>query len=87
VAAYVWQAAVVMGVVSVVLAVGFVQYSLNVSESPQGRYFFLLLLPLAILFTGGLYVLPPGRIPKVLALSVPILWLAGANFVGLVIVR
>jgi hypothetical protein len=85
--ANVWQAAVVMSVVSVALAVSFIQYSLNVAEAPQGRYFFLLLLPGAILFTGGLYALAPGRVLKALALSVPILWLAAANFVGLVIVR
>jgi 4-amino-4-deoxy-L-arabinose transferase-like glycosyltransferase len=85
--AYVWQAATVMTAVGILLVISFVQYSLNVAEAPQGRYFFLLLLPGAILFTGGLYALSPGRVLKVIALSVPVLWLAGASFVGLVIVK
>ena len=69
------------------LVVAFVQYSLQVAESPQGRYLYLMLLPAALLFTGGLYALPPRRIPKVIALSIPILWLGAMNAVGLGLVK
>jgi len=53
----------------------------------QGRYLYLLLLPAALLFTGGLYALPPHRILKTIALSLPLLWLGVLNFVALALVR
>ena len=43
----------------------------------------LLLLPAALIITGGLYALPPTRLLKVLALSIPLAWLAVMNMVGL----
>jgi 4-amino-4-deoxy-L-arabinose transferase-like glycosyltransferase len=84
---YAWQAVSVLAVVGIALVVGFVQYSLQVAEAPQGRYLYLILLPVALLFTGGLYALAPHRILKVLALSIPILWLGAMNIVGLGVVR
>jgi hypothetical protein len=83
---YAWQAAVVLVVVGIALVVAFVQYSVQVAEAAQGRYLYLMLLPAALLLTGGLYFLSPHRILKVIALSIPILWLAGANFIGLTLV-
>ena len=82
-----WQAAIILVVVSAALVVAFVQYNLTVAESPQGRYLFMALLPGGVLFTGGLYALAPHRALKAVALSIPILWLASINFVGLLIVR
>jgi hypothetical protein len=82
-----WQATLVMGVVAVTLAINYLQFSVNVGFQAQGRLLFLLLLPAGLLFTGGLYALAPGRGGKILALSVPILWLAGMNAVGLVLIR
>jgi hypothetical protein len=81
-----WQAALVFGVVSLALFVAFIQYNMRAAAAPQGRYFYLLLLPGAILFMGGLYALVPNRVARVVLLSVPVLWLAIANFVGLLTV-
>ena len=83
----IWQATIILAMVTAALVAAFIQYSLTVDDSPQGRYLFVALLPGAILFTGGLYALAPGRVLKAIALSVPIVWLASMNFVGLVIVR
>ena len=73
--------------VGIALLVAFVQYSLQVGEAAQGRYLYLLLLPAALLFTGGLYALPPHRILKTMALSLPLLWLGVMNFVALRLVQ
>jgi hypothetical protein len=83
----VWQPVVVMALVAVLLLNSFVQFSLTVAVQAQGRYLYLLLLPAALLFSGGLYALVPGRIPKTIALGIPILWLAAWNTVGLSLVR
>jgi 4-amino-4-deoxy-L-arabinose transferase-like glycosyltransferase len=80
---YSWQAVSVLFLVGIALVVAYVQYTLQVAEAAQGRYLYLMLLPAALLFTGGLYALAPHRILKVIALSIPILWLAVMNFVGL----
>jgi 4-amino-4-deoxy-L-arabinose transferase-like glycosyltransferase len=85
--AHAWQAAIILVVVSVALILAFIQYNLAVTDSPQGRYLFMALLPGAILFTGGLYALAPHRVLKAIVLSIPILWLATINFVSLVLVR
>jgi hypothetical protein len=86
--AYAWQAAVLLVGTAVLLAYSFVQYSLTVALSAQGRYLFpALLLPGGLLCTGGLYVLARGRRLAPPALSIPILWLAAWNAVGLLVVR
>lgn len=85
--AYVLQAGFLMGLTAVLMGVSFVQYSLNVALSSQGRYFFLLLLPVALLFTGGLQALLPGRVLKAIGWSALMLWLATVNIVGTVLVR
>jgi hypothetical protein len=84
---YVLQAACLMGLTAILVGFSFVQYSLNVALSAQGRYFFLLLLPAALLFTGGLQALLPGRVLKAISVSMLMLWLAIANIVGTVLVR
>ncbi len=76
-----------MGLTAILVGFSFVQYSLNVALSAQGRYFFLLLLPAALLFTGGLQALLPGRVLKAISVSMLMLWLAIANIVGTVLVR
>jgi 4-amino-4-deoxy-L-arabinose transferase-like glycosyltransferase len=81
-----WQSVLVMALVAAVQLVAFVQFSLNVALEAQGRYLFLLLLPAALLFTGGLHALAPGRLLKTVALSAPLLWLAFWNVVGLTLV-
>jgi 4-amino-4-deoxy-L-arabinose transferase-like glycosyltransferase len=82
-----WQPVAIMLAVSATLIAGFLQFNIAIAFQAQGRYLGLALLPGALLFTGGLYALPPGRWLKRLALSAPLLWLAGLNAVGLLIVR
>src|SRR5262249_24918962 len=84
---YAWQSVVVLAAVAIALVVAFVEYSLQVADAPQGRYLYLLLLPGALLFTGGLYALPPHRILKIVAFSLPIVWLGAMNFVALGLVK
>jgi hypothetical protein len=79
--AHVWQAGVIMAVTAATALYSFVQFSLTVAEQAQGRYLYLLL------FTGGLHAFPPGRWARTLALSLPLLWLAGWNVAGLLLVR
>lgn len=83
---YSWQAWVVMSVVAAVLAASYLRFNLTVAMQAQGRYLFLLLLPASLLFTGGLYALPPGRVLKTIALAVPLLFLAYLNLAGLALV-
>jgi hypothetical protein len=80
------QAALVMGVAAGLLAVGYIQFSTTVAFQPQARYFFPVLLPAGLAFTGGLHALAPGRVLKVLALAAPLLWLSLLNVSGLGIV-
>lgn len=84
--AHTWQAGLVLAVAGGAVLFSFLQNSLIVASQPQGRYLFLALLPAALLFTGGLYALAPGRQGKLLALLVPILWLAVMNAVGVALV-
>lgn len=78
--AYMWQAVAIMGVVVVSLMVGYLQFNLSVALQPQGRYFFTALLPMAMLFTGGLYALASLPAPKAIAKRFPSLWMALSNF-------
>ena len=80
------QAAFSMAAVAITLLVGYMQFNLTVAFEAQARYFFLLLLPFALLLTGGLYALVPGRLTKSLILAIPLAWLGMLNIVGLVIV-
>jgi 4-amino-4-deoxy-L-arabinose transferase-like glycosyltransferase len=59
-----WQASLVFLAVGLTLFVGYVQYNAKIAYQPQARYFFILLLPGALLLTGGVYafaVRPPLR--------------------------
>jgi hypothetical protein len=80
---YAWQAGVAMLAVASALVVGYLRFNLTIGFQPQARYFFMLLLPLSMLYTGSLYALVPGRRLKAVALSVPLLWLAFLNVEGL----
>jgi hypothetical protein len=82
-----WQASLVMALVAITLVSSDIQFSATVGFQPQGRLLFLVLLPAGLLFTGGVYVLAPGRVIKVVALSVLIVWLAYMNAVSLAVVR
>ncbi len=85
IAASTWQAVVVMAAATATLFVGYMQYNLLVAFAPHSRYLFPVLVPIGLLLTSGLYFLAPGRSAKVVALSVPLLWLAVLHAVGLAI--
>ncbi|HMA36245.1 MAG TPA: DUF2142 domain-containing protein [Chloroflexia bacterium] len=80
---FAWQAAAILGVTTGTVLYSDVQFSMTVAFQAQGRYLFFLLLPGALVFTGGLYGLVPGRPLKIVALSLPLLWLAAMNAVAL----
>jgi hypothetical protein len=78
-----WQAAVIFAVMGIVLLFGFVRFNATIAIQPQGRYFFILLLPAALFLTVGLYAFTrPGR-PRVIAMSGLLLILAALNAISL----
>jgi hypothetical protein len=52
-----WQAASIFLAIGAALLAGFIQYNAKIAYQPQARYFFLLLVPGALLLTGGLHCL------------------------------
>ena len=78
-----WQAGLVMAVAVVAVVIAYVQFNVTVAFQAQGRYLFPVLLPAALLFTGGLYALLPGRWLKTLGLSLLLAWLGLLNMIGL----
>ncbi len=83
---FAWQAALVMAVAAGGIIAGYVQFNATVAFQAQGRYMFPLLLPAAMLFTGGLHALLPGRWLKTLGLGLLLIWLSLLNMVGLTVV-
>lgn len=83
--AYAWQAAAAMLAVALTLVAGYLRFNLTVGFQPQARYFFILLVPISILLTGGIYALVRNRVLRIIALGVPLLWLAFLNVAGLAV--
>jgi 4-amino-4-deoxy-L-arabinose transferase-like glycosyltransferase len=81
--AYVWQSTLVMAVASVLMVYAFYRYNAEVASQPQARYFFTLLLPLALVFTCGLFSLIPWRAVKMVCVIALLTWSAIMNGVGL----
>jgi 4-amino-4-deoxy-L-arabinose transferase-like glycosyltransferase len=50
-----WQGLLIFLAVGSTLLVGYIQYNAKIAYQPQARYFFILLLPCALLLTGGVY--------------------------------
>jgi hypothetical protein len=89
-AAYMWQSALAIAASSAMLTVGFMQFNLTVAFQAQGRYLFPMILPAALMFTGGLYMLTTlirNRFLSAVVLAIPLIWLAVCNFIGLLIVN
>jgi hypothetical protein len=80
---YARQAVLAMAIVTATLVFLFVRYSREVAFSPQGRYFFPVLLPLGLVFTGGLYFLSSTRVPRILGVASLLLWMLYLNVEGL----
>ena len=74
-----------MIVVAIIMVASYLQFSFTVAFGPQGRYLFPLLLPMALLFTGGVNALPTRRL-TVLAMGILLSWLAVSNVIGLAVV-
>jgi 4-amino-4-deoxy-L-arabinose transferase-like glycosyltransferase len=84
--AYRWQAAVVLVPVAILLIYGYIRFSTDVNWQSQGRYLFMLMLPLSLIFTAGIFTIIPRRLPRVLVTLIPVAWIAFLNAVGIALV-
>jgi 4-amino-4-deoxy-L-arabinose transferase-like glycosyltransferase len=82
-----WQICLVFFAVASAMATAFIQFNKSIVYMPQARYFFILLLPGALLLTGGLYTLTARRALRVAALAVLFVALGLLNTLALVTVR
>ena len=81
-----WQAFLVFLVVAVTLFAGYIQFNKNIGYQPQARYFFILLLPGALLLTGGLYTLAATPALRIVAFGIVFTALGFLNAFALVTV-
>jgi len=56
-----WQGLLMFLAVGITLFAGYVQYNVKIPYQPQARYFFILLLPGALLLMGGVYAFAAKR--------------------------
>jgi 4-amino-4-deoxy-L-arabinose transferase-like glycosyltransferase len=78
-----WQASLVFLAVGLTLFVGYVQYNAKIAYQPQARYFFILLLPGALLLTGGVYAFAASQQLRAAVCTVLLVGLAVLNALGL----
>jgi len=78
-----WQASLVFLAVGLTLFVGYVQYNAKIAYQPQARYFFILLLPGALLLTGGVYAFAARPSLRAAACTLLLTGLAILNALGL----
>jgi 4-amino-4-deoxy-L-arabinose transferase-like glycosyltransferase len=81
-----WQASLIFLVVGLTLFGGYIQFNQKVGYQPQARYFFIMLLPGALLLTGGLYALAAKRAFRMAAFGILFIALSVLNTLALVIV-
>jgi 4-amino-4-deoxy-L-arabinose transferase-like glycosyltransferase len=81
-----WEASLIFLVIGLTLLVGYIQYNAKIAYQPQVRYFFILLLPGALLLTGGIYALAARPTLRVVAFTLLFLGLIMLNVLGLVTV-
>jgi hypothetical protein len=82
-----WPAFLVFLAVGLTLLAGYLQFNKAIGYQPQARYFFIMLLPGALLLTGGLYTLATRRTRRLAAFGILFLALAVLNVFALVTVR
>jgi 4-amino-4-deoxy-L-arabinose transferase-like glycosyltransferase len=82
-----WQAFLVFLTVGLTLLGGYMQFNQKVGYMPMARYFYILLLPGALLLTGGLHMLAVRRALRVAAVGLLFLGLAVLNTSALIIVK
>ena len=81
-----WQAFLIFLAVGLTLFVGYIQYNAKIAYQPQARYFFILLLPGALLLTGGGYALAARSSVRAVACALLFAGLAALNAFALVTV-
>ena len=78
-----WQSLLIFLAVGVTLFVGYIQNNSRIAYQPQARYFFILLLPGALLLTGGVYAFAVKRPLRAAMCAVIFIGLAVLNALGL----
>jgi 4-amino-4-deoxy-L-arabinose transferase-like glycosyltransferase len=81
-----WQAFLIFLAVGLTLFVGYIQYNAKIAYQPQARYFFILLLPGALLLTGGGYALAARSSVRAVACALLFAGLAALNAFALMTV-
>jgi len=81
-----FQASLIFLSVALTLLVGFIQYNAKIAYQPQARYFFILLLPGALLLTGGLCAIAGRHAVRVAAVGILFVGLGLLNGLALVTV-
>ena len=79
-----WQISSVFLAIWVTMVVAFIRFNRTIVYMPQARYFFIMLLPGALLLTGGLYALAARRVLRVAAFGLLFMGLALLNTLALV---
>jgi hypothetical protein len=78
-----WQGLLMFLAVGLTLFVGYIQYNAKIAYQPQARYFFILLLPGALLLTGGVYAFAARRPLRAVMCAIIFIGLAVLNALGL----
>ena len=69
--------------VGLTLFAGYIEYNARIAYQPQARYFFILLLPGALLLTGGLYAFAASQHLRAAVCTMLLVALAVLNALGL----
>jgi 4-amino-4-deoxy-L-arabinose transferase-like glycosyltransferase len=77
------QGLLIFVAVGLTLFIAYIQYNAKIAYQPQARYFFILLLPGALLLTGGVYAFAARRPLRAVACTFIFLGLAVLNALGL----
>jgi 4-amino-4-deoxy-L-arabinose transferase-like glycosyltransferase len=72
--------------VGLALLAGYLQFNKQIAYMPMARYFFIMLLPGALLLTGGLYTLAARRVLRLAAFALLFIGLGSLNVLALVTV-
>jgi len=81
------QAFLIFLAIGLTLLIGYVEYNAKIAYQPQARYFFILLLPGALLLTGGAYAIATKSWLRVVACALLFVGLAALNVFGLMTVK
>ena len=78
-----WQASLMFLAVGLTLFAGYIEYNARIAYQPQARYFFILLLPGALLLTGGVYAFAASQHLRAAVCTMLLVALAVLNALGL----